>query len=105
MTRGALLPEESREWLLKAIDDGDVAAVECRTERDDTGVSYDVCVVLRSLSAHAFEVGEDQRGVWDMRVAFGRCDDNVAGGADFICVARRQQQVADEIARLVWTKP
>jgi len=71
-------------------------------ERDDTGITYQVYVVLRSLAAHAYEEGEDCRHVWDTRVEFGQTDATVAGGSAFIYAAREQDEISDRIAALVW---
>src|SRR4051812_50217034 len=40
------------------------------TVRTSEGIQYDVSLGLRSLSAHAFEQGEDQRAVWSYFVPF-----------------------------------
>lgn len=97
------VPGNWRQWALDKRED--IAGVITHTERDDTGVNYDVSVVLRSLAEHAYEEGEDQRGVWGLRVEFGQTDATVAGGFAFVEAAREQQLIADTIAGIVWGNP
>ena len=87
-------------WLSENPDD--VFEVKRTTVRNDTGITYGVTVGLRSFAEHAYEEGEDQRGVWDTRVEFGQTDATVAGGSAFVFAAREQDEVAEEIVRLVW---
>lgn len=82
---------------LASLPVGDVAEVQQRITRDDTGIDYEVVVSLRSLAKHAFEQGEDQMLVWYERVDFGLTDANVAGGYAFVTAAREQQTVADQV--------
>lgn len=92
------------EWTLpadKTPADGDVCEVVMHTVRTSDGIQYDVSLGLRSLSAHAFEQGEDQRAVWSYFVPFGQTDATVAGGSAFVAAARRQQEVADRWARAI----
>lgn len=83
----------------------DVAEVIKATARDDTGISYDVDVALRSLAASAYETGEDRLCVWSKRVDFGGVDAHQSGGAAFVRATREQEAVADEITRAVWRSP
>lgn len=64
------------------------------THRDDTEIVYEVNVVLDEA---AYEVGDNEYGVWQWRVAFGATDATVAGGARFVEAARCQQRIADEV--------
>lgn len=89
-----------REWTAK--ERKDVTEVVMVTSRDDTGVSYEVHVALRSLAASAYEEGEDRLVVWTKRVDFGSTDAACAGGALFLQAAHLQQEVADEITAVVW---
>lgn len=89
-----------REWTREERED--VAEVTQTTSRDDTGISYSVCVALRSLAASAYEEGEDRLTLWTHRVDFGTSDANCSGGYAFVRAARQQAKVADEIAGVVW---
>ena len=88
------------DWTPEEI--ADVAEVTCHTCRDDTGISYDVTLTLRSLAASAYEQGEDQCMIWDRRVDFGTTPAFWAGGHAFRMAAREQQDIADELAKLIW---
>jgi hypothetical protein len=88
-----------RAWCVANRDD--IAAVSTETLRDADGIQYMVSVTLRSLSAHAFERGEDQQCVWDREVNFGCTDGTVAGGHCFVRAAREQEECAEFIAALI----
>jgi hypothetical protein len=95
------IPDDA-QWVRKAAEDGDIAEVVATVVRDDTGINYGIDVALRSLAASAYEMGEDRRGVWSMRVEFGTSAHSRAGGLDFQLAAKRQERLAARIAQLVW---
>ena len=80
----------------------DVLGVHKVTAIDEDGVVYSVDVVLKSMSRHAFEEGEDRRGVWDAYVLFAQDAAHRAGGPAFAAVAREQDKVALAICQRVW---
>jgi hypothetical protein len=80
----------------------DVAEVIMFTNRDDTGISYDVRVALRSLAASAFEDSEEQLVLWSMRVDFDSSGARSSGGPAFVHAARVQASIAAEISAVVW---
>lgn len=88
------------EW--SEAERADVAEVHMRTERDDVGISYAVCVALRSLAASAFEDGEDRIVLWVKRVDFGTTDATCAGGAAFVHAAKEQERIVGEVTAAVW---
>lgn len=92
-----------RDWTQAERED--VAEVTQTTERDDTGITYAVCVALRSLAAHAYEEGENRLRIWTKRVDFGSTDSHCAGGYAFTDAARTQARLSDEIADVVWGYP
>lgn len=73
---------------------GNVAAVEQRVERDDTGVSYEVRITLRDCPG-AYEEGDGQFSVWRWRQCFGASDATCAGGSAFVYAAREQERAAE----------
>jgi hypothetical protein len=81
---------------LNKIKPEDVATVCQITNRDATGIDYEICLSLRSLAVSAFEHGEDQIIIWSDRVDFGQTNATAAGGADFVEMARKQQWIANE---------
>ena len=90
------------EWNEKALavaykTPGDVAAVRMITTRDDTCVTYEVRVSLRSMERSAFEEGEDEVTVWHEHVPFGNTDATVAGGSLFVQTAREQERAATKV--------
>lgn len=90
------------EWTPEEI--ADVFEVVKKIAIDDTGVSYEVCVGLRSFAAHAYEEGEDHLCLWSKRVDFGSADAFHAGGPAFVQAATQQDAIADKIASVVWGK-
>ncbi len=71
----------------------DIESVEQHTQRDDTGIRYEVVVTLRSLHQH-------QVSVWSDRVNFGHTHQTVAGGYAFVQAAREQGFIAEWIATI-----
>lgn len=80
---------------------GDVSAVICATERTETGVTYEVRLVLDSVIS--YEMGDNERNVWCSEVTFGHTDATVAGGAAFVEMARWQHEIAERVWHL--TRP
>lgn len=76
----------------------DVAEVIKTVTRDDTGITYEVCLTLRSLAAHAYEMGEDRCTVWSRRWDFGPRVGNMV-------LSLEQEAVAAAIAATVWPNP
>lgn len=91
---------DASEWSEEQKED--VAEVIKYTSRDDTGISYEVSLALRSLAESAYEDGEDRVTCWTKRVDFGTSDANCSGGYEFVRAARRQEQIAEQISVLVW---
>lgn len=77
---------------------GDVSAIICATERTETGVTYEVRLVLGSVTP--YEVGDNEIGVWGSEVSFGSTDATVAGGFAFVEMARLQHEVAEKVWHL-----
>jgi hypothetical protein len=92
--------EDAADWTDE--ERADVAEVIKYTARDDTGISYEVSLVLRSMAATAREEGEDRVTCWTKRVHFGTTDDTCAGGGAFIRASSRQEFIAEQIAAVVW---
>lgn len=76
---------------------GDVAEVRCHTTRDDTCVTYQVLVSLRSLEAKSVLQGDTWVPLWQDHVNFGQTDATVAGGSAFREMARKQEAIAEHL--------
>lgn len=79
---------------------GDVSEVRMVISRDDTGIDYEVCTVLRSLERASSHPDDAEIRVWYDRVNFGQTDATVAGGSAFVSCAREQERVAHELWHL-----
>ena len=72
---------------------GDVGAVICATERTETGVEYEIRLVLNSVTP--YESGDNEIRIWSSEVSFGQTDATVAGGVAFVEMARWQHDIAE----------